>query len=140
MPLTELEARWLEDWARPIVAVSSQHRQDCERSGGATGEPRLDSNLRWPGYIGSRFESARLRILCIAQIHHGPELHRTLGHVQESMRQWVDREIDDEIFFGTLQRAYQAAIIEWGPWKKTFAKLLSGRGIDETAISYTNFA
>lgn len=138
--LTELENRWLNDWARPIVAVSSRHRQDCESSGGATGEPSLDSALRWPGYVGSHFESCHWKILCVAQIHNAPELNRTLGYLQGSMHQWVAGELSGEVFFRKLQESYQSAIAQWGPWTKTFSKILGPSAIDQTNIAYTNFA
>ena len=138
--LTELENRWLNDWARPIVAVSSRHRQDCESSGGASGEPSLNSELRWPGYVGSHFESSCQRILCVAQIHSARELNRTLGHLQGSMHQWMAGKLSDEAFFRKLQESYQSAIAEWGPWTKTFTKILGPSAIDQTNIAYTNFA
>ncbi len=140
--LTELESRWLRDWACPIVGVSDEHRQDCEDREGASGELRLNPKLRFPGYIGENFESSRIRILCVAQIDHATQLFGTLGHLQDAMASW-SRGVDstrDEEFFRLLQTSYQAAITGWGPWTKIFSHILRAKSIDEKSIAFTNFA
>ncbi len=61
-------------YVESVVRVSDEHRAACERATGASGEPRLSGQIRWPGYVGSNFAGASIRILCAAQVHHGPEL------------------------------------------------------------------
>ena len=82
--MTAIEGRWL-DYAIALLN-DANHRTICVANNGALGDPHLDPDLRWPGYIKPQYESARPRILCVAQVHHAGEFRRTLGHAEPILR------------------------------------------------------
>jgi len=143
--LSSLEKDWL-DWAYPIVAVPADHREVCESAAvdGASGEPRLSLVHRFPGCVGSAFESSPIPVLCVAQVHHAAILYDTMSGFEAEMDQWVaSRDVDpmaDTRFLKAVRARYESAIAKWGPWIQTFSKILNGFHYDPRNIAYANFA
>ncbi len=128
-------------YVESVVRVSDEHRAACERATGASGEPRLSGQIRWPGYVGSNFAGASIRILCAAQVHHGPELHRTAQGIEAILKR-IAAEGGAPELIQRMGLAYEQAIKQWGPWAD-FEKILMRLGpaiFGPAEIAYTNVA
>lgn len=135
--MTAVRAAWY-DYARSVVGISAEHRHDCTAANGASGTPGLNPKIRWPGYLGSGYLSAPVRLLCVGQVHHAAELLRTLGNIQPLLLK-VAATHSGQSLMAQITSEYERAMSEWGPWQK-FRKIVDPLGIDVTGIAYTNVA
>src|SRR5438874_178916 len=120
MSLTNLEKAWLE-YAHEVVACDHAHLEECQR----LRKPwfvncGLDDSIRWPGNLGSHYEAAPLRVLCLAQIHNDRHLAQTLGHFQSVLREFRDRSIAPADFLVRCREEYEKTIIKWGTWPRFY--------------------
>lgn len=118
-----------------------RHLAQCVAATGARQTDRLSGDLRWPGYVGTEYDRAAIRILCAAQVHHGPILAETGQGIQTILRRIRSSGASPELA-GQLANEYEKVVTLWGPWAK-FAKVL--RGIDPAlatpaSVAYTNIA
>lgn len=127
-----------EEYVLSVVRISDTHREACLEATGATGTSGLSALLRWPGYVGRAYPKARIRLLCAAQVHHGPELLRT-GKLVQGVLEKIAAQGATSNLLSEMAKEYERAITKWGPWAD-FEKITSKFGIDETGISYTNVA
>src|SRR5688500_18759769 len=73
MPLADWERAWL-DWARPIVSCVYErpnHFERCSELLGACGYDGAgadDPTLRWPGYVGERWQP-EAGVLFVGSVH-----------------------------------------------------------------------
>lgn len=142
MNLTAVEDAWLV-YARRVIDCSSAHRAACIAAGGAPIATKIDADLRWPGMLGARYESAKYRILCIGQIHletEWVEVRENIGSLQPLMRAWRNRTIGDADFLSEYRSRYARYLLQWGPWKKAFGPALRPLGIGAEDVAYVNFA
>jgi hypothetical protein len=135
--MNDIESAWY-DYAKSVCGVNAKHLNECIAAGGASGTPSLRTNIRWPGYLGSRYCQSKLRLLCVGQVHHATELLRTLGKIQPLLER-IGSGPTDPATMAKITNEYEHAIVEWGPWIK-FSKIVSPLRLDETNIAYTNVA
>jgi hypothetical protein len=135
--MNDIRDAWYS-YAKAVAGIDHGHRLECVAATGATGTPALDSNIRWPGYLGSNYESASMKLLCVGQVHHAADLFATLGHVQPLLGALGSGPCDPNIM-ETITAEYERAMVRWGPWGK-FRKILGPLGLDQTSIAYTNVA
>lgn len=127
-----------EQYAVSVIRIDDEHRYKCEKASGASGTTELCERIRWPGYVGHAYTNARVRLLCCAQVHHGPELWRTSKSIQSTLLQIASSDLTPQLL-RDLSHAYERTIPKWGPWTD-FKKILTPLGLDETNIAYTNIA
>ncbi|MGH2796502.1 MAG: tyrosine-type recombinase/integrase [Thermoleophilaceae bacterium] len=142
--VAEVERRWIA-YARGVVHVSPSHLALCESKGGVPDAADPSRSLRWPGYIGRRYDEGR-GILCVNQVHRDDnaeseqvDLGVNLRYVDATAR-WKAGDLDDGTFLEETRRAYEYWIPRWDAWKH-FRQLVQeqlGLGVDE--IAYTNLA
>lgn len=135
--MSSIAANWAR-YVENVVHVDERHRRQCVRATGAEETSGLDGDLRWPGYLGSDYGNARIRLLCAGQVHHGPMLEETLGDIQPALRE-IRQHGASRTLLKTVTAQYEKAITTWGPWSK-FRKILRPLSLSETHIAYTNVA
>lgn len=143
--LTDLERRWL-DYARRVVNVKADHIRACEGAGGVPDSLDVSRALRWPGYIGRRYEEG-VGVLCVAQVHRDdnaaservdPQVN--IAYVA-AVRNWKLGQVDDAAFLEATRAAYEHWIPGWIRWRQHFGYLVQevlGLSIDQ--IAYANLA
>ena len=137
-----MEAGWLEH-AKRVVACPTEHQFACINAGGAPPGATVDSNLRWPGMLGERYETARHRVLCIGQIHletEWAELRENISTLQPLMNKWIAASVADASFLQEYREKYASYLPLWGPWIKAFGPTLCPFGLGPSDITYVNFA
>ncbi len=140
--MTAMENRWLK-YARSVIDVDAEHVTACLKAKGGAQCDGLDQSLRWPGYIGSKYEASDFRLLFVAQTHNPGDLAATIGHFQATMRKWIKAPVSDDgdaAFLTALQSAYEPAMPQWGPWERTFRHFISENGQTKQSVAYTNVA
>ena len=128
-------------YLQAITICNPEHLAECVRATGARRTEGLSRELRWPGYVGTNYDKVPIRILCVAQVHHGPILAETGQGIQNILRR-ICADGASPALAGQLAREYEKVVALWGPWVK-FTKVL--RGIDlalatPAAVAYVNVA
>jgi hypothetical protein len=150
--LTDVERDWL-DYAWRVVTCPAEHRSACIAAGGAVPGPgRVDGNeLRWPGYVGRRWEPGR-GVLCVGAVHReadptkhvGPTITRTNRELNEATRAWQSRGRSphgDETYLRAIQDAYVDALPTWDRWNRHFRPLVEDHlRMAREEIAWTNLA
>lgn len=148
-----LEAHWL-DYAWRVVTCPTDHRSECVAAGGAVPGPgRMDGNeLRWPGYLGRRYEAGR-GVLCVGAVHRegDPAKHgldtvpgRTDAELVAATRRWMQKgrglKADAE-YLNALRNSYEEALPSWTRYQRHFRSLIEEHlRMDSTQIAWTNLA
>jgi hypothetical protein len=134
--LTELARNWLS-YARR-VARCPDHLRFCD----APNISDIDGAIRWPGFVGLRYELSPKRLLLVGRIHNptGWSGWPGLGALEPLIRAWLHAEISDEAFFNDYNSEYARRLVAWGPWRKVYARLANAAGTDVSGIAYTNIA
>jgi hypothetical protein len=136
MPLTDLESAWLR-YAHDVVACDDKHLKRCQSLRKTWfGDCGLDDSVRWPGNLGTHYESASLRVLCLAQIHNDGHLAETLGHFQSVLCKFRKGSISPKEFLVQCREQYEKTIIQWGTWRR-FYEIVP---IPVTYVAYANIA
>lgn len=152
--LTDVERDWL-DYAWRVVTCPAEHLSACVAAGGAVSGPgRVDGNeLRWPGYVGRRWEPGR-GVLCVGAVHRepnplGPEdedlpINRTTRELTEATRAWQSggrSPQGDEAYLRAVQLAYVDGLPTWPRWNRHFKSLVEVHlGMRTEEIAWTNLA
>jgi hypothetical protein len=143
--LSELERNWL-DYARSVVEARPEHLEACAARHGRSDPADGSQTLRWPGYLGARFEHGR-GLLLVGQVHR--DINSSLERADPKVNQryvaattrWRSRESIDAEFLAETRRAYEYWFGVWvSPAWRTFRSILEafGRSVEETA--YANLA
>lgn len=149
---SEVEDRWLE-YAWAVLNTPDRHRAECIAGGGAVPGPgRVDGNeLRWPGYLGARYEPGR-SVLCVGAVHREATLELHADPVIASTdREFIDvarawlrsgrSAASDAEYLDGLRAAYVRALPSWSRWKRHFRPLVEDYlGMDRTQIAWANLA
>jgi hypothetical protein len=140
--LIEVEKRWL-DYARRIVNVDVAHLARCAAAGGLSDPVDPSQALRWPGYLGYSYETAR--VLLVGQVHR--DINAASGvdpavndrYVAQTY-DWSLGRISDETFLEETRRAYPYWMKDWpGAWRH-FRALLNTLELGFEQIAYANLA
>jgi hypothetical protein len=131
--LSSLTKTWLA-YARSVFDCDA-HLQQCD----APIIAGIDPTLRWPGFIGSRYESAPKRLLLVGRVHN-PSGWPSLIRLEGLAKDWVSGVTSDEDFFQSYNREYARQLVTWGPWQKVYSHLAAAAGTDENGIAYVNVA
>ena len=131
--LSNLTKSWLA-YARSVLDCGA-HLQSCD----APTISGIDPTLRWPGFIGSGYESAPKRLLLVGRVHN-PSGWPNLSRLEEIAKEWLSRTTTDEDFFRHYSGEYARQLVTWGPWQKVYSQLASAAGTDENGVAYVNAA
>lgn len=128
-------------YLQAITPCTPEHLAECVRATGARRTDGLSGGLRWPGYVGTDYDKVPIRILCVAQVHHGPILAETGQGIQGVLRR-IGTDGASPALAAQLAEEYEKVVASWGPWVK-FKKVL--RNIDPVlatpaAVAYVNVA
>lgn len=156
MALADWEQAWL-DWARPIVCCVHErphHFETCREllgDCGYDGNGADDPTLRWPGYVGERWQPGA-GVLFVGSVHadftggHLPrdpgERARFVEGLAVANRRWRDTPDDRqfaEAFLGASRTAYSTLAPGWRRDEQfQLVRDALGEGIED--VAWTNLA
>jgi hypothetical protein len=159
-PLAAWETAWLS-WARPVVRMqecSPEHFAWCRKALGpgeyrdAKSDPAADPALRWPGYVGDRWEPQR-GVLFVGSVHAdftkdgrragSPERVAVVAGMVEANRRWRDLAIDstaeDARYLKSTRLAYATLIPGWAR-DGAFGEVRRVLADHVDAVGWTNLA
>jgi hypothetical protein len=136
--VSTIESSWL-DYAWQVF-TDQVHIRECELAGGTSIE---DPQLRWPGYLGARYEAGGL--LLVANIHRdfaprvGIESANRLIGCTRAWREAGRSVASDREYLDANRACYIEGLQRWnvGKW---FSKFISLIGIEFDQVAYLNAA
>lgn len=143
-----VEATWL-DYAWTVSSCPAGHRRECGDRGGV--DPFVDSSVRYPGNLGSAYES-EVGVLCVGLVHKSrdpddnpadADRHARFLPIAEAIAGWRDRGRSpetDERYLKESRSAYEAAIPGWPIWLNQFRPVLKEARLEHDQVAYTNLA
>jgi hypothetical protein len=141
MALSSRERAWL-DYAHDVVCCEKDHLNTSRgQRKSYFADQGLDDRVRWPGNLGSEYELAPLRVLCLAQIHNDRRLGASMQEFQRDLLRFLSAQCRPEAFLRRCRVTYQATIPTWGPWSR-FAEILDATGVSLAVgdVVYANVA
>lgn len=143
--LTAIEKAWVA-YAHDLLD-DSDHLRRCSKAGGSPigsvldPQNRLDSDLRWPGYLGREYRPGG--VLCVAMVHRdfesngaGPEVR---ADIVEGTRGLRDRTITDTEYLERVRSGYEAGLAKWLVGGR-LGKTLDALFVPLTSVAYVNAA
>jgi hypothetical protein len=111
----------------------------------APGNDAIDRVRRWPGYLGSSYDSGR--VLLFGAIHNANQLFTPeILELADEVKEWmsaVRTPESDRQYLASVRAAYTASARRWAVngtvWKR-FDKLLACLDIDMEQVAFTNLA
>lgn len=143
--LTAIEKAWVA-YAHDLLDDRG-HLRRCSKAGGSPigsvldPQNRLDSDLRWPGYLGREYRPGG--VLCVAMVHRdfesngaGPEVR---ADIVEGTRGLRDRTITDTEYLERVRSGYEAGLAKWVVGG-SLGKTLDALSVPLTSVAYVNAA
>lgn len=144
--LTAIEKAWIA-YAHDLLDDRDHLRRCSEEAGGSPigsdldPQNRLDSDLRWPGYLGREYRAGG--ILCVATVHRdfesngaGPAVR---ADIVEGTRGLRDRTITDTEYLERVRRGYEAGLAKWVVGGN-LGKALDALSVPLTSVAYVTAA
>ena len=134
---TQLEKGWLK-YARDVIGCDDVHLKECRGFRPDWFQKScLDDSIRWPGNLGSNYEHASLKILCLAQIHNEGRLAKTALDFEAVMRGFRNGSIGEGELLKKCRKHYERQIPTWGTCR--FTDILPFR-FTAADVAYANIA
>lgn len=147
--MNDLTAAWVQA-ARTVCSIDDGHRSACRSAQGKlrrVSEERwskiVKPGLRWPGYLGARYEAGGLLSIGIVHTDFSTAGLREAAEVSTALQAhqaWADGRLDDQSWLAALRVMYRSGLSWPGGWSvakhHSFYWKALGESVDE--IAYVN--
>ncbi len=138
--MSAVEDRWL-DYAWDVVSADEQTAADVAHGGGCVNDDDAP-HLRWPGYLGARYE--RARVLLAGNVHTRFDSNGVAPHVARDLvaatHRWRRQPRARDDYLRTTRAAYLEGLSGSPRWTVAgpFSTILDELGLDWGEVAYTN--